>query len=351
VKRARRIFRWTLIAIPLVAIALAVAAYLSLSERYRGFDGETFVKIEHGSGGRAIGAALATAGVIRYPWQLWLVRAMSPSTRLQAGEYRFSEPGTVRDVVARISRGDVYYFEFTIPEGSNIFDIAQALEAARVMPAADFLRVAEDPTPIRDLAPQAKTLEGFLFPSTYRLTHSVTATELCRQMTDQFRKHWKKLTAARERGPESVPEVVTLASLVEKETALPSERALIAGVFTNRLAKNIRLGCDPTTIYAALLENRYRGTIHRSDLASSNPYNTYQHAGLPPGPIANPGEASLKAALAPAETPYLYFVAKPGGGGHHFSVTLAEHEKAVAEYRRGNKSSTPITTKGKGKAG
>jgi len=128
---------------------------------------------------------------------------------------------------------------------------------------------------------------------------------------------------------------LALASLVEKETGVAEERPLVASVFTNRLAKGMRLECDPTTIYAALLDNRYRGKIHKSDLASANPYNTYQNAGLPPGPIANPGAASLEAALAPAETDFLYFVAKPGGGSHQFSATLAEHQKAVQAYRRG----------------
>ena len=127
--------------------------------------------------------------------------------------------------------------------------------------------------------------------------------------------------------------MVTLASLVEKETASADERPLIASVFRNRLTQGMRLQCDPTTIYAALLDNRYRGVIHKSDLASANPYNTYENAGLPPGPIANPGVPALAAALEPADTPFLYFVAKPTGGGHQFSATMAQHEKAVIAYR------------------
>jgi len=149
-------------------------------------------------------------------------------------------------------------------------------------------------------------------------------------MTDEFRKQWTKLSAGRAADPRST---VTLASLVEKETAAADERHVIASVFRNRLAQGMRLQCDPTTIYAALLENRYRGTIHKSDLASANPYNTYENAGLPPGPIANPGAESLRAALEPADTPFLYFVAKPAGGGHQFSTTIAQHEKAVIAYR------------------
>jgi UPF0755 protein len=197
------------------------------------------------------------------------------------------------------------------------------------MSADDFLAAAEDPALIRDLAPKAKSLEGYLFPSTYRLSHHTTPAHLSKMMTDEFRKQWTKLAA----GSADVLSAVTLASLVEKETGTPEERPVVASVFRNRLAQGMRLQCDPTTIYAALLENRYRGAIHKSDLASANPYNTYENAGLPPGPIANPGVASLRAALEPAATPFLYFVAKPEGGGHQFSTTIAEHEKAVIAYR------------------
>jgi UPF0755 protein len=152
-------------------------------------------------------------------------------------------------------------------------------------------------------------------------------------MTAEFRRQWKKI------GPAEVHRVVTLASLVEKETGVAAERKLVASVFENRLTKKMALDCDPTTIYAALLDHRYRGTIHRSDLDSGNPYNTYQNPGLPPGPIANPGAGAMDAAAHPAETDYLYFVAKPGGGGHTFSSTLEQHDKAVRAYRDGKRKS------------
>ncbi len=191
--------------------------------------------------------------------------------------------------------------------------------------------LARDPALIRDLAPGAPTLEGYLFPSTYRITRATTVQQLCVMMTGQFRKHWR---AFQPRGA-TANNTVTLASLVEKETAVPEERPIVASVYENRLRKGMALDCDPTTIYAALLEERYRGAIYRSDLNSNNAYNTYQHAGLPPGPIANPGIESLKAALAPAETDYLYFVAKPdGSGGHQFSTTMEQHNVAVQKYRR-----------------
>ncbi len=322
--------RFFLLVTALVLTLIGAAAFVFRTP-YARFGSETFVELDRGASTIQIGRTLQQAGVIRYAWQLWAERLLHSSAKIQAGEYRFSEPATIAEVFARLARGDVYYFEFTVPEGSNMFDIANALEAARAMPASEFLAAASDPEMIRDLAPDAPTLEGFLFPSTYRLTHSTTAVQLCRMMTAQFRKEWKKIAAGSSADPRRT---VTLASLVEKETGVPAERPLVAGVFENRLKDRMMLQCDPTTIYAALLENRYRNAIHRSDLASRNEYNTYQHAGLPPGPIANPGADSIEAALHPAETKYLYFVARPDGSGHQFSTTLAGHENAVHQYRK-----------------
>jgi len=217
-----------------------------------------------------------------------------------------------------------------VPEGHNLFDIAHAVGQLGFIQPEEFLAAARNTALIHDLSPSAPTLEGYLFPSTYRLTRHTTADQLCRLMTDQFRRVWKEL------GGTGAAATVTLASMVEKETAVPEERATVAAVYRNRLEAGMPLQCDPTTIYAALLENRYQGKIFRSDLASQNAYNTYAHAGLPPGPIANPGRGSLEAALHPAASDFLYFVAKPdGSGAHRFSVNLAEHEKAVKEYRRG----------------
>jgi UPF0755 protein len=317
----------------LIALILALAglAVALLVTPYQGFKTETFVDIPRGTGTAGIARELAREGVIRYEWELWLARLLNRSAKLQAGEYHFAKPDSALGVFARIEHGDIYFFAFTVPEGSNIFDIAGSLDAQGVMSSDDFLKAAADPALIRDLAPKAKTLEGYLFPSTYRLSHNTTAAQLSKMMTDEFRKEWAKVSAAKD---PDIPSTVTLASLVEKETAAADERPLVASVFRNRLSKGMRLQCDPTTIYAALLENRFRGTIHKSDLASANPYNTYENAGLPPGPIANPGVQSLAAALEPADTPFLYFVAKPAGGGHQFSATMAQHEKAVIAYRQ-----------------
>ncbi len=284
---------------------------------------------------------LARSGVIRYPWQFLAVRALNPGRRLQAGEYQFTRADTPSHVFDRIARGDVFYYELTVPEGSNMFDIAANLGRFDFLRPDDFLKAARDPSMIRDLAPNAPTLEGYLFPSTYRITRRTTVEQLCQMMTGLFRKHWRELQSPGD--PVSVNDTVALASLVEKETAVPAERPVVASVYENRLKRGMALDCDPTTIYAALLDQRYRGTIYRSDLTSTNAYNTYQHAGLPPGPIANPGLEALRAALHPAETDYLYFVANPGDSGtHHFSKTIEEHNRAVQKYRRANKQPAAV---------
>ena len=322
----------------IIVIALAAvvcwAGYWYLGP-YQSGAPETFVDIEHGMSSRQIAEVLADRGVVRSPWAFLAVRLLHPQAPLQAGEYRFSGEQTPAEVFDKIRKGEIFFQYLTVPEGSNMFDIANLLGAQMTsIQPGDFLRAAADSQMIHDLDPQAPTLEGYLFPSTYQMTHRTTARQLCRMMTDEFRRQWRALAGSGE--VTDVHRIVTLASLVEKESALPQERPEVASVFVNRLRLSMPLQCDPTTVYAALLENRYRGEIHRSDLASKNLYNTYTHAGLPPGPIANPGVGSLQAALHPAGTDFLYFVAKPGGSGsHHFSATLGEHDKAVEAYRRG----------------
>jgi UPF0755 protein len=300
---------------------------------YKGYAGETFIEINRGTSTQEIARTLARQGVVRSRWAFLAVRVLEPGAKLQAGEYRFGSSATPWQVFNNIRRGEVFYQDVTFAEGSNIFDMAAVLAATGTVAPKAFLTAAADPAMIRDLDPRATSLEGYLFPSTYRLTHQSNAGQLCAMMTAEFRKQWKAVGGGRRNS--EAHDILTLASLVEKEAALPADRPIIASVFQNRLRLNMLLQCDPTTVYAALLENRYRGTIHKSDLTSTNPYNTYTHPGLPPGPICNPGTASLKAALQPAETNYLYFVAKgDGSGAHHFSATLAEHDQAVAAYRK-----------------
>jgi len=326
-----------ILALVLLAVLGAGVAYYLAARPYRGFQKPVILDFPKGTSTQSMSAQLAQAGVIRSSWQFMLARALRPQARLLAGEYQFSEPASVRTVFDRISRGDVFFYELTVPEGSNMFDIASNIDKFDFMQGAEFLRVARDPAPILDLAPGAPSLEGYLFPSTYRIERSTTVKQLIRRMTDLFRKNWRELQNP-VRQPVNVNPLVTLASLVEKETAVAGERPWVASVYSNRLRMHMPLDCDPTTIYAALLEGRYRGTIYRSDLDNQSPYNTYRHAGLPPGPIANPGLAALKAALAPAETTYLYFVAKAdGSGGHQFSDNLEAHNRAVEQYRHRQK--------------
>ena len=320
------------------ALGAGYVAY-QLSQPYKGFSEPVFVEFPHGTGTGAMASALAEKGVIRDSWLFLAARAFR-RTNLQAGEYRFEKPASALDVYNKIARGDIFYMELLTPEGYNLFDIAGAIEKLGtkerlpMLTPASFLLVARDPGMIRDFDPAASSLEGYLFPNKYRIYRHTTAQQLCRQMTNEFRAQWRTLNAHGD-VHKTVHETVTMASMVEREARLPEERPQVASVFANRLRIGMRLDCDPTTVYAALLENRYRGVIHRSDLDNTNPYNTYQHAGLPPGPISNPGLSSIKAALAPADSKFLYFVARAdGSGGHRFSASLEQHEAAVAQYER-----------------
>lgn len=313
----------------LAALLAGGYALYRLNQPYQGFSQPVFVEFPRGTGTSEIAAQLASKGVISEPWVFLAARALRRGN-LQAGEYRFDRPASALAVYGRILRGDIFYLELLVPEGFNMFDIAGAIEKLGMLKPAAFLAAAHNPAMIRDLDPKAKSLEGYLFPSKYRIYRHTTAQQLSRQMTNEFRAQWKLLDTKAD-----VHDTITLASMVEREARRPEERPEVASVFANRLKIGMKLDCDPTTVYAALLEERYTGVIHRSDLESPNPYNTYQHPGLPPGPIANPGLSSIKAALAPADTQYLYFVAKAdGSGGHRFSSSLEQHEAAVAAYEK-----------------
>lgn len=329
-----RIIRNLLLLLIFIAILAGGYVLYTLGVPYSRSSQEVFVDIPPGTSTQQMADMLARDGVIRSRWHFMLARVINGRANLQAGEYRFQGPASVWTVYQHIARGETFSYELRVPEGSNQFDIAAILEQMGLIKAKDFVKAASNPALIRDLDPQARTLEGYLFPATYKVTRHTTAQQICEEMTARFRRAWKDLGAP----SADVHDTVTLASLVEKETGIAGDRPKVASVFHNRLEREMPLDCDPTTIYAALVENRYRGTIHRSDLESTNLYNTYKHAGLPPGPITNPGVDSLKAALHPAETDYLYFVAKPDGSGQHtFTSNLEDHSIAVQEYRRGLK--------------
>jgi UPF0755 protein len=318
---------------------LAACAFIgvTLNTPYAGFNQEAFVQLPKGTSTSEMAELLQKAGAIRYSWTFLAARVLHRRGVLQAGEYRFTQPASVFEIIDRIGRGDVFYYELVVPEGKNMFDIAEAVEHLGLFSADRFLAAARNPTAIRDLDPQAPTLEGYLFPNTYRLARTTTPEQLCLIMTGKFREVWRGLHSDM-----PVHRTVILASLVEKEGKLPAERPIIASVFARRLSIGMKLDCDPTTIYAAVLAGNFRGAIHKSDLANEDPYNTYTHAGLPPGPIANPGDASLQAALHPADTGYLYFVARAdGSGGHNFASSLAAQQANVMQYRRATSHAEP----------
>ena len=295
---------------------------------------ETFVEVAQGTPAARIGRQLESAGVLRSRYAFDLVRSFQRGT-LRAGEYRFDHPENVLDVYDRIRRGDVYTKTVVVPEGANIFDVAARLEQAGFGPQQQFLdSAAREVNLIADLDPAAKTLEGYLFPDTYRFPRKATPEQIAIAMVKRFRQ------AAEQVGlKENVHGVVTLASLVERETAVDAERPLVSSVFENRLAKKMPLMTDPSVIYGLELQRLWRGSIYASDLKRDTPYNTYLHAGLPPGPVANPGIRSLRAALDPAKTDYLYFVAAGENPQGHsiFSSTLEEHTRNVAAYRHAMK--------------
>lgn len=309
-------------------VAIGYGIY-QLTRPYKGFTEPVFLEFPRGTSTSDMADTLAEKGVVAKPWMFEAARVFNRKKTLQAGEYKFEKAATPFEVLSRIVRGDIFYLEFLVPEGYNIFEIETAIRKLGTIPPGEFLKAARNPALIRDLDPKAETLEGYLFPNKYRIYRHTTAQQICRIMTAEFRAQWKAL------GGKDAHSTVTLASLVEREAHLPEERPMVASVFMNRLKHGVKLDCDPTTVYAALLENRYRGTIYKSDLASANAYNTYAHPGLPPGPIANPGLSSIKAALHPAQTDYIYFVAKgDGSGGHNFATSLAQHEQNIALYRR-----------------
>lgn len=315
-----------LLVILLVAATLAYLFYAPF-----GPHSETFVEIAPGTSATRIASQFAKAGIIRSQYSFDLLRAYKSGT-LKAGEYRFDHPTPLSEVYARLIRGDVYTVTVSIPEGFNIFDIAAAVDAAGLAPKADFLAAERQHTElISAYSPQATSLEGYLFPDTYYFSRHATPEQMLTAMVKRFRQATSQLGLSSNPGSD-IAKTITLASIVEKEVRDPSERPLVAGVFTNRLAQGIPLATDPTVIYAALLEDRYRGTIYASDLQSPSPYNTYRRPGLPPGPICNPGLAALRAAISPAKTDFLYFVSDANGHSR-FSTTLREHTANVQQYR------------------
>ncbi|MBS1789545.1 MAG: endolytic transglycosylase MltG [Acidobacteria bacterium] len=305
------------------------------------------ITIESGASTSVIVARLHAEGIFpsTLPVKLWL-RLFDRGVNLKSGDYRFKSPISPLQVLNQMIRGEIATRQFTIPEGYNQYDIAhvlsglQGLKQHPMAPEA-VLDLLKDVSLIADLDPEANTLEGYLFPDTYEYSASTTREQLVELMVKRFRRVYtpEMQQRAGELGM-TTRQAVTMASLIEKEAKVDSERELISSVFHRRLKTGDTLACDPTIIYAALIEGKYRGKIYQSDLDRDSAYNTYKHAGLPPGPIASPGQRSLQAALNPAQTDYLYFVvdAMKKDGSHHFSATSAEHDKAVRLLRQAERN-------------
>jgi len=331
--------RLGLLALLAIAALGAGASWLDIQigRSYRGHRPErVFVDIPRGTPRWEVAAILKRNDIIRNPLAFALLSEWHFRRPLQAGEYLFDRAMNSREVFWKISHGQIFVETVLVPEGFTSFDIADELDRKGVCSREDFLAAAHDTTLISDLAPHAASLEGFLFPSTYFFTRHTTCEQVARRMVQNFRVAWSAAqseTAGTPPGALSPVETVTLASLVERETPKREERPLVAGVFYNRLKRGYPLQCDPTVQYAAALAGRPVKDVRPQDLRIDSSYNTYLHRGLPPGPIANPGEASLRAALMPAQSDYLYFVANDEGG-HFFSSTLEEHNRNVARLRR-----------------
>ena len=311
------------------------AAYQKATDPYKGYPGdEIFFTVTRGQAGASIARELEAEGITRdhrlFVAALWLKKA---SDRLQAGEYRFTKPASTLDVIDRLASGDIYLMSVTIPEGLTVSETADHLARKGIGDADAFRAVFSRREFIASLDPEASDLEGYLFPETYRFPRQPTPEEVARALTARFIQLFDEERLAKAASLEfDVRDVVTLASIVEKETGRAEERPLIASVFWNRLNRRMALQSDPTIIYGLKRQGRYDGNLRRDDLKLDFPYNTYRFPGLPPGPIASPGLAAIDAVLSPPETKYLYFVSK-NDGSHYFSRTLREHTNAVQKYQ------------------
>jgi UPF0755 protein len=319
-----RVLKAIFVLVMLAAAAVGFYVYLPY-----GPGQETFVDIAAGTGTQDMAAQLQQAGIIRSRYAFDAMR-LAHGGALKAGEYRFDHKATLIEVYSRIRRGDVYTRTLVIPEGYNIFDVAQAVEAAGLGSKAAFLEAErKNADLISQWSPGATSLEGYLFPDTYRFSRHATPQMMLAIMVKRFGEKISKLGLGQNG---DVSRVVIMASLVEKEVHIDAERPIVAGVFENRLVAGMPLQTDPAVIYASMLNKTWTGVIHQSELHSDSAYNTYVHGGLPPGPICNPGVAALKAALQPEKTDFMYFVAD-SKGSTQFSKDIKAHDAQVAAFR------------------
>lgn len=331
-----------LVVLILTVTGAAVWIYSALTTAHAHEKSNQFVVIERGSAPSAIIDKLAGNGIIASPFAVKLyLRTLGDSAKLQAGEYQFASPITPLEVLKELESGELQTIKLTVPEGFTRFDIAKRIveKFPQNPPITEqqVLLLMEDTSLIRDLAPEARNLEGYMYPSTYSLPRGAKPEDVVRMMVGQFRKIWKPEWTETARAMRRSPhEIVTIASMIETESGVESERPIVSSVVHNRLSKNIPLGIDQTVVYVAKIQNRWDGTIHRSDLDVDSPYNTRRYGGLPPGPISSVSESAIAAALNPAKTDYLYYVrnVEANDGSHWFYASAAEFERGKAEYQR-----------------
>lgn len=321
-----------------------------------------YITIEKGTAPAAIVGRLVSEGVLANGTPLMLhLRLFGDASKLKAGDYKFASPISPMQVLAELEKGEERTTRLVIPEGFTIFDIAKGIanfdlhkrlvnwhNATKTgelitapqptpLPDAQFLLMMNDTSLIRDISPEAKNLEGYMYPSTYEVDPNASPEEMIKQMVKQFRKVWKPEWTQRARAIGRTPhEIVTIASLIETETGVPAERPVVASVIYNRLSKSIPLGIDQTNVYIAKMEGRWDGVINKSDLEVNSPYNTRKRAGIPPGPISSVSVTAIEAALNPAQTDYIYYVrnVQLNDGSHHFYASAADFERGKAEYQR-----------------
>ena len=328
----------SLMTIAVFAVLLAIGGgwffWRAVRSPYKGYtERSKRVEVRRGHNTSTILTTLQKEGVLRDQWiPLIYMKLVRRGDSLKAGVYEFDKALAPVDVIDKLVRGDVILKSITIREGLDRFAIAKIFSAEGLGTEEEWKKATGEPDLVRDIAPDAQSLEGYLFPDTYKFDPGTPATTIVKAMVANFRKNWGHEIAFISNDL-NVHQTVTLASIVETEAQLPQERPIVASVYLNRIRKHMLLGADPTVIYAMKLEGRWNGNIRKADLQLASPYNTYKTPGLPPGPIANPGLASLRAAASPASTPFLYFVAR-NDGSHVFSTNHEEHTRNVEKYQR-----------------
>jgi UPF0755 protein len=309
------------------------------------------IEVRHGLRTSVILKHFEAEGIIRDEYlPLIYMKIVRHNDKIKAGIYEFSKPMSAEEVLDKLIRGEVVAKSVTVREGLDRFAAAHIFVQEGFGRDAEWDKLTADPELIRDIAPEAKTLEGYLFPDTYKFNPGTPPRDIVAAMVNNFRKHFGGEMNYITTGLD-LHKTVTLASIVETEARMPQERPLVASVYFNRINRNMLLGADPTVIYALKLAHRWDGNIRKADLQIDSPYNTYRFHGLPPGPIANPGLASLQAAAAPAKSDFLYFVAKHDGT-HAFATNMADHDRNVQIYQvqwyrdqRALQQAQPQTTK------